>query len=360
MTGRAAYTRMDYDDYKREEQLEEYARQFGTLRDLGMDAAALAAGSRPDIAQQAEELRGAAEVLGPQYATMSPPLRGVALARMLAVVARLFELGQSLARRPLARVPAPEAEDDLISCLPELLPHIRDCAKFLSDEIAVYVLYIVQEESTKATTATTLQWDCDLTDQVSADYRLAQSIHDRDVAYAANYAPPHTPATTGSRFEDDPWGDLEADEAEDLEAGGYGAGGYGTGGYGAGGYGAREYGDDPWSDPETDNLGCECGRGDRAFDPALDGWGLGGRSPDFAEADPGEEAPGDAELVLLVESGATAAFAERAAVQSILGRGGAGGTPMGGTPTRRMSPRDAAGDEIPPAHRKAGGPAGPQ
>lgn len=176
-------------------------RQFRSIRDIGIDASALTALTQTALSADASALINLATEADEEYLTATDARKGVLLSAILAILMKLFELGHKAETAPheLAKDP-----DDPVHYFSHLMPSIRCCIKFVSDEIAVLARKFVQsEEGVKKIIAADLYASERDVDQIDKDRKFAQSLHDRDAAYAAARGfPPAAGLTAAARAAD--------------------------------------------------------------------------------------------------------------------------------------------------------------
>jgi len=166
----------EFDDYTALCARERLDAQLKAIRSCAADAAALTAGSEPWFCEKASELIGLANEAIRTYAVKPASLRGVLLSEMLAITMHLYKLGSTPAANP----------DDAMVYYVDIMPAIRGCIKFLSDEIAALARDFVQTDD--GVRNVVLEEFAAL-DHINADRKVARALHERDAAYAAAHPP---------------------------------------------------------------------------------------------------------------------------------------------------------------------------
>lgn len=162
----------EYDDYVALCAREKLDAQLQAIRSCAMDAAALTQGSQPWFCGKASELLNLANEAIRTYAVKPASLRGVLLSEMLAIVMHLYKLGANPVANP----------DDAMVYYGDIMPALRGCIKFLSDEIAALARDLVQTDD--GVRNAVLEEFAAL-DRSAADREVARALHARDAAYAA-------------------------------------------------------------------------------------------------------------------------------------------------------------------------------
>jgi hypothetical protein len=138
--------------------------QLQAIRSCAMDAAALTQGSQPWFCGKASELLNLANEAIRTYAVKPASLRGVLLSEMLAIVMHLYKLGANPVANP----------DDAMVYYGDIMPALRGCIKFLSDEIAALARDLVQTDD--GVRNAVLEEFAAL-DRSAADREVARALH---------------------------------------------------------------------------------------------------------------------------------------------------------------------------------------